>query len=92
MKGEKTVSVYVAIAANLAIAAMKFVVSLITASSAMIAESIHSFADTGNELLLLLGMKRSRKPPDEQHPLGYGRELYFWSLIVAILFFGAGAG
>src|ERR1041384_2090966 len=71
---------------------MKFVVSLITGSSAMLAEAIHSTADTGNELLLLLGIKRSKKPPDDKHPLGHGRELYFWSLIVAIVLFGAGAG
>ena len=92
MKEEKPVAVYTAIAANLAIAALKFIVSLITGSSAMLAEAIHSAADTGNELLLLLGIKRSKKPPDEDHPLGHGRELYFWSLIVAIVLFGAGAG
>lgn len=91
-KEEKPIAVYGAIAANLAIAVMKFVVSLITGSSAMLAEAIHSGADTGNELLLLLGLKRSKRPADDQHPLGYGRELYFWSLIVAILLFGAGAG
>ena len=92
MKEEKPIAVYGAIAANLAIAVMKFVVSLITGSSAMLAEAIHSTADTGNELLLLLGIKRSKKPPDDKHPLGHGRELYFWSLIVAIVLFGAGAG
>jgi cation diffusion facilitator family transporter len=92
MKEEKPIVVYVAIAANLAIGAMKFVVSFITGSSAMLAEAIHSTADSGNELLLLLGIKRSKKPADEEHPLGHGRELYFWSLIVAIVLFGAGAG
>src|SRR5512138_779349 len=91
-KQEKPIVVYGAIAANLAIGVAKFVVSLITGSSAMLAEAIHSTADTGNEFLLLLGLKRSRKPPDDKHPLGYGRELYFWSLIVATVLFGAGAG
>src|SRR5512138_4014268 len=89
---EKPIAVYGAIAANLLIAAMKFVVSFITRSSVMLAEAIHSTADTGNELLLLLGLRRSRKPADRKHPFGYGPELYFWSFIVAILLFSAGAG
>lgn len=92
MKKEKPIAVYSAIAANLLIGAVKFAVSFITGSSAMLAEAIHSTADSGNELLLLLGLHRSKKPPDETHPFGYGQELYFWSLIVAILLFGAGAG
>ena len=92
MGNEKPIAVYGAIAANLVIAALKYSVSFITGSSAMLAEAIHSTADTGNELLLLLGLRRSRKPPDNTHPLGHGRELYFWSLIVAIMLFGAGAG
>ncbi len=92
MKEEKPIAVYGAIAANLFIAATKFVVAFITGSSAMLAEAIHSTADTGNELLLLLGLRRSKKPVDRTHPLGYGPELYFWSFIVAILLFSAGAG
>ena len=92
MKEEKPIAIYGAIAANVAIAAAKYVVAVITGSSAMLAEAIHTTADTGNELLLLFGLRQSRKPADETHPLGHGRELYFWSLIVAILFFGAGAG
>lgn len=91
-KEEKPITVYSAIVANVVIAAAKFVVAFITGSSAMLAEGIHSFADTGNELLLLLGLRRSKKPSDRTHPLGYGPELYFWSFIVAILLFGAGAG
>jgi|SRR6185369_15712178 len=82
MGNEKPITVYSAILANLVIATMKFVVSFITGSSAMLAEAIHSTADTGNELLLLLGFRRSKKPANDKHPLGYGRELYFWSLIV----------
>lgn len=92
MKEEKPIAVYGAIAANLLIAATKFVVAVITGSSAILAEAIHSAADVGNELLLILGLRRSRKPADRKHPLGYGPELYFWSFIVAILLFGAGAG
>lgn len=92
MGNEKPIVVYGAIAANLIIAISKYVVALITGSSAMLSEAIHSTADTGNELLLLLGLHKSKKPPDESHPLGHGRELYFWSLIVAILLFGIGAG
>jgi cation diffusion facilitator family transporter len=92
MVEEKPIVVYGAIAANFVIAAMKYVVAFLTGSSAMLSEALHSTADTGNELLLLLGLHRSKKPPDDSHPLGHGRELYFWSLIVAILLFGIGAG
>jgi len=89
---ENPITVYAAIAANLAIAIAKFVAAGFTGSSAMLAEGIHSVIDTGNEGLLLLGVHRSRKPPDERHPFGYGKEIYFWSLIVAILLFGIGGG
>lgn len=85
-------TVVAAMLANLVIALAKFVTAGITGSSAMLSEGIHSLLDTGNQGLLLLGDRRSRKPPDERHPFGYGRELYFWSLIVAIVLFGMGGG
>ncbi len=84
--------VYAAATANLGIAATKFAVASVTGSSAMLSEGFHSLIDIGNELLMLLGMDRSQKPPDPQFPFGYARELYFWSLIVALLLFGGGGG
>jgi cation diffusion facilitator family transporter len=81
-----------AIVANLFITVSKFIVAGFTGSSAMISEGIHSAADTGNQLLLLLGIRESKKPADELHPFGRGKELYFWSLIVALILFGLGGG
>jgi len=89
---EKPIAIYGAMFANLAIAATKFVAAGLTGSSAMISEGIHSVVDTGNQLLLLFGIRRSQKPPDASHPFGHGMELYFWSLIVAMLLFGVGGG
>lgn len=83
---------YVALAGNLLVAATKFVAAAWTGSSAMLSEGIHSLVDTGNEILLLYGMRRSAGGPDRDHPLGHGREIYFWSFVVALLIFTFGAG
>lgn len=85
-------SIYSALLANLLIAITKFAAGAISNSSAMIAEGVHSVVDTINQLLLLLGIRLSRKKPDKYHPLGYGKELYFWSFVVSILIFGLGGG
>lgn len=85
-------AIYAAFAANLLIAITKFVAGGITRSASMISEGIHSVVDTLNQLLLLHGLRISRKPPDQTHPFGYGKELYFWSFIVSILIFSLGGG
>ena len=82
--------VYSGLIANLAIAVSKYVAAAVTGSSAMLAEAFHSTADAGNELLLLVGIKRSSRPPDALHPYGHGKELYFYSLLVAVYIFGVG--
>lgn len=84
--------IYAALAGNAAIAIGKFAASIFTGSSAMLSEGIHSVVDTGNQLLLLFGLRRSGKAPDEQHPFGYGLQLYFWAFVVAIIIFGLGGG
>jgi cation diffusion facilitator family transporter len=89
---ESKLAVFGAIAANVVIAAMKFAGAAATGSSAMLSEGIHSLVDSGDGVLLLVGMRLADRPADERHPFGYGKELYFWSLIVAVLIFGVGGG
>src|SRR5437879_7803308 len=86
------VVVYAALLGNVLVALTKFAAAALTGSSAMVSEAIHSLVDTGNEVLLLYGLRRAARPPDDLHPLGHGRELYFWSFIVTILIFALGAG
>jgi cation diffusion facilitator family transporter len=89
--GGGTKAIVAAFFANLGIAIAKFVGFVFTSSASMLAESIHSFADTGNQGLLLLGGRRARKAPDKEHPFGYGRERYFWAFVVALVLFSLGS-
>jgi len=90
--GGNTRTILIALGANVGIAAAKFAAAAITGSSAMLTEGVHSLVDSTNQLLLLHGRKRAMRPANARHPFGYGRELYFWSFIVAILVFSLGAG
>lgn len=84
--------VYAALLGNVLVTATKLVAAFVTHSAAMLSEALHSVVDTSNELLLLYGAHRARKSPNDRHPLGYGREVYFWSFIVSLLIFAIGAG
>ncbi len=92
MSSNSKISIYAALVANIGIAIIKFIAAIFTGSSSMLSEGIHSAVDSGNQILLLIGIKRSQKPADENHPFGHGQEIYFWSLIVGVLIFGLGGG
>lgn len=91
MAEESARTVAVAMATNLGVALAKSAAAVVTRSTAMSAEAAHAFADTGNQMLLLVAQRRSRRPPDERHPFGHGREAYFWALIASVGVFVAGA-
>jgi cation diffusion facilitator family transporter len=92
VKSDSRKVIYAALGANTLIAISKFIAASITGSSAMLSEGVHSVVDTGNQGLLLLGMRRAKKPADAAHPFGYGAEIFFWAFVVAILIFAVGAG
>ena len=88
--GDSNRAILFALGANLSIAAAKGVAAFVTGSSAMLAETVHSLADSGNQLLLLLGLKQAKQPPSPEYPLGYGKAIYFWSFLVAVMLFTVG--
>lgn len=92
MQSSRKLVIYAALVGNTLIAITKFVAAYFTSSSAMFSEGIHSLVDTGNQVLLLYGLKRSQLPASERFPFGHGKEIYFWSFVVAIMIFAVGAG
>ena len=92
MAKESTMAVYAALATNVGEASVKVIAAMVTGSAAMLSEAIHSWVDSANSILLVLGMKRSNKSADKGHPFGYGKEVYFWTLVVSLLIFILGGG
>ena len=92
MASSRKLVIYAALVGNALIAIMKFIAAFMTGSSAMFSEGIHSVVDTGNQILLLYGLKQAKKPADDRFPFGHGKEIYFWSFVVAIMIFAVGAG
>ena len=90
MESESRTAVIAALVGNVSLAVLKGVAAAFTGSAAMLAETFHSLADTGNQVLLFIGMRTGRRPPDREHPFGYGRAVYFWGFVVSVMLFSLG--